>query len=146
MTYSEKLKEHPAYQPRGARNFKSKGCSPRMFREIRQNQDALAAHMRERRRQWFAFDLDTVPEWPGCYAVYIDGILTYIGQTENAKFRFQSHRAKGCVKKIEYGRVVVKLKLPRRYGEWAMTEIRLIKRLQPVLNRARVASMEGYSL
>lgn len=137
------LSDHPGCQPRGKRNFKSKGCSWKSFREIRENQDRLAEHLGKRARQWFAFDLYDVPEWPCCYVVYIDGEMAYIGQTENAKARFTSHRAKGCVKGIDYERVTLKLKLSRHYGEWAMTELRLIKRLRPLLNRARVASEVG---
>lgn len=134
---------HPAFQPRGKRNFKSAGCSSGSFRDARENQDRFAEFCKGRRRLWFTYGLHNLPEWPCCYVVFIDGALVYVGQTENAKVRFSAHRAKGVVRGIEFSRVTIKLKLPRKYGEWAMTELRLIKRLRPLLNRSRVASMPG---
>lgn len=122
--------------------FKPKGSSLRLFREARHMQDLFADYKKERRCLWFTFKgSDQLPQWACCYAVYIDDELVYIGQTENLMCRFQQHRAKGIVKGVPWGSFYIKAKLPRRYGEWAMTELRLIKRLRPRLNRARVYSL-----
>jgi len=110
------------------------------FRQHRNHQDKLADHCELRKNLWFEFDAFSVPEWPGCYVIYIDGEMVYVGQTENAKMRFRTHRTKGVLKGVLENRIRIKIKLGRRFGEWAMTEIRLIKRLLPKLNRARIGN------
>jgi hypothetical protein len=91
--------------------------------------------------RWQSYDFDDLRRWAdiptcgGCYVVYCDGQLAYIGQAEtNVKKRMQSY-------KINYGysntiytpwggcsSVQIKVRSPKRFGEWAMTELRLIKR------------------
>ena len=110
------------------------------FRELRTTENEIAAFRGQRKRQWFTIKAEH-PAWPCCYAIFIDGALVYIGQTENLQRRMQQHRNKGATKGVDRSRLVLKAKLPRRFGEWAMTEIRLIKRLRPMLNSARVFSL-----
>lgn len=105
-------------------------------------QNSYCDRMGERRRLWYAFIMYTLPEWPACYAIFIDGRLAYVGQTENVKFRFRHHSSKGILKNVDVDRIKVRVKLSRRFGEWAMAEIRLIKRLCPTFNRAKIASKE----
>lgn len=86
-----------------------------------------------------AWDL---PHGGGCYAIYIDGALAYIGQSSNLRARLATHKLQpsyGPDFDTPWGyakTLIIKVKLYRRYGEWAMTELRLIKRLQPPLNCA----------
>jgi len=83
-----------------------------------------------------------LPSAPACYVIYMDGRLVYIGQTSNIKTRLSNHDFR-----YDYGNAIItpwgqcqKLKMKvnygRRYGDWAMRELRLIKRLKPSLNCA----------
>ena len=83
-----------------------------------------------------------VPLGPACYAIYADGELVYIGQTHNLRKRLDAH---GCVV-ARYSNsfatawgifrgVVVKYRRIDRHGDWAMHELRLIRRLRPRGNR-----------
>lgn len=107
------------------------GCSPRHFRELCRHQNDFSAFTGRRRPLWRLIEVLNAPEWPCCYVVYIHGSLAYVGQTENLKKRLAAHFSKRF---LPAEGVTVKAKLPRRYGEWAMTELRLIKRLRPTLN------------
>lgn len=84
--------------------------------------------------------LRTFPSQPGCYVVYGDGELLYIGQTSNLYKRLAAHNIRyGYSNNIlapwgSFSQVVVKYRKSRRYGEWAMVEARLIKRIQPPFN------------
>lgn len=96
--------------------------------------------------RWRTFDLDALPERPGCYAVYCDGELVYIGQSLNVRQRVRAHG-------IDYARysnwfttpwggfryVVVKVRSSQRRGDWLMHEYRLIDRLCPRFNRLHAA-------
>lgn len=78
-----------------------------------------------------------------CYAIYFDDVLKYVGSTNNLRNRFSGHGFR-----YSYGKsfitpwaemdlplsMVIKFKPSRRYGDWMMTEARLIRRLQPVFN------------
>jgi excinuclease UvrABC nuclease subunit len=104
-----------------------------------------------RRQRWYAEEPislsrgyaslhDLFPQRPGCYAIYCDGILSYIGQTTNLYKRIYSYNFRvGFSPMIitpwgSFNHVLVKFRVPRVYGEWAMTELRLIRRLQPKFN------------
>jgi excinuclease UvrABC nuclease subunit len=85
-----------------------------------------------------------LPRCAGVYAVYFDDDLVYIGQSCNVANRFYEHRIRyGYAKNIhtpwsdvpETVRITVKVKPSRRLGDWAMWEIRLIARLQPIYNQ-----------
>ena len=81
-----------------------------------------------------------VPRVPACYVVYLEGVLTYVGQTVNLNHRLQEHIE--CARYSQmlltpWGdciNVLVKYRPSRRFGDWAMHELRLIKRLQPIGN------------
>lgn len=111
-------------------------CGIRTFRNYRDIQDELSDYSHRRRNLWFrvAMESGNLPAWPCCYVIYLDGSLTYIGQTDRFDFRVRQHVAKGLLKGVCPSRVTFKIKLCRRYGEWAMTELRLIRRIQPILN------------
>lgn len=93
---------------------------------------------------YFEFKWPELEERPGCYVIYLDGQLSYIGQASNIKARVSSYRPR-----FGYGNTIfhlvggkegickqylVKVRYSSRIGDWAMREIRLIKRLQPPLN------------
>lgn len=81
------------------------------------------------------------PDSPGCYVIYVDDRIVYVGQTTSLLKRLRSYKFNYAhysgVVKTPWGnceRIRVKYRIPKRYGEWAMTELRLIKRLQPIYN------------
>jgi excinuclease UvrABC nuclease subunit len=85
-----------------------------------------------------------LPSKPCVYAVYLDEKLVYIGQTNKLSNRFSGGRFKyGYARNLitpwgefcEATKVSIKVKFSERYGDWAMWEIRLIHRIQPVFNR-----------
>lgn len=91
--------------------------------------------------RWVQLDplTSALPSLPACYVVYLDGRLTYVGQTTNLRARLRRGHL------INYARysalidtpwgfcatVTVKARFADRYGDWAMRELRLIHRLQP---------------
>jgi hypothetical protein len=87
---------------------------------------------------------------PGCYVIYADGRLVYVGMADKVNVRVSSHmngRAKALEKAL--GRKVdswlVKYRPERFYGERATLELRLIRRLRPVLNRSGNGRKRGDS-
>jgi hypothetical protein len=83
---------------------------------------------------------ENFPPSPGCYVVYCDGKPVYIGQTTNLENRLYSYNFR-----YGYGggiltpwnacqKLLVKYRPSKKYGDWAMIELRLIKRLQPIFN------------
>jgi hypothetical protein len=94
-------------------------------------------------RSFSPFDADGLPQLPAVYAIYFDGELVYIGQTSNLRGRFKSHNVRhGYARNFHTpwgslpgtAAITAKAKPSRRYGDWAMIELRLIRRLRPRLN------------
>jgi hypothetical protein len=79
----------------------------------------------------------------GCYAIYIGGSLVYIGQSGNLRLRFR--RWGFCKRELDYfitpwgdvrvGDLKVKVAYSRKFGDWVMRELRLIRRLRPKFNK-----------
>lgn len=96
------------------------------------------------RGRWYSCEsMVGLPSLPGVYVVILDGRAIYVGQSENIRLRFISqHRVKrtGNIVKTPWGELPVKdtlrikFKISRRMGDWAMWEVRLIKRLRPEFN------------
>lgn len=95
--------------------------------------------------KWIVFDAGMcsllAPAEPGCYVVYIDGKIAYIGQSINVRKRFSMHGFNFAHYSNDYDTpwgqfdsVVIKVRFGDRYGDWAMRELRLIKRIKPHLN------------
>lgn len=96
--------------------------------------------------RWFGFDpiyLDGVPAAAGVYVIFIDGVAVYVGQSANIRGRLQQHRFNwgydGEIKtpwaSYESDRKLTgRAKISRRFGDWAMWELRLIRRLRPAFN------------
>lgn len=118
-------------------------CSKLRFLNERQTRWEIDLEMKRRRKQWYSFDLDkmeSLPNAPCCYVLYFDRRLVYVGSTESLSKRIKGH--------VEYARysagyttawgycnsVIVKAKFPNYYGQWLMTEFRLIRRLKPLFN------------
>jgi hypothetical protein len=103
----------------------------------------------ESRSRWSShdvFSLEQVPSAPGCYTFYLNGILFYVGSSENLKTRLLSYRisqrrdATTGHRLIitpwgEAETVTVKVSGSARFGDWLMRERRLIARLQPPGNK-----------
>lgn len=92
--------------------------------------------------RWVSFDLGNCifPRKPACYVIYLDGVLSYIGQASDLNKRISSHGIRlGYGNSIltkwgSFRSVVVKARFADRMGDWVMREIRLIHRIQPPLN------------
>jgi len=98
--------------------------------------------------KWKTFGLfpekGELPSKPCVYAVYFDKELVYIGQTNSLKNRFGGHAFRyGYAKNIHtpwqdvpsFVKIQIKAKFTERLGDWAMWEIRLIRRLKPLFNK-----------
>ena len=86
-----------------------------------------------------------LPPKSAVYAVYIGGKLTYIGQSVDIRNRFYEHNIRyGYAKNIitpwgdyqDDSTITIKYSLSKKYGDWAMRELRLIRRLRPPLNKS----------
>jgi excinuclease UvrABC nuclease subunit len=80
-----------------------------------------------------------LPSIPGCYVIYLRGRPFYIGSAQNLRTRFRTHQIE--INRIAYKTfegdpkdVRIKYRPMVKYGDWAMVELRLIRRLQPPLN------------
>ena|SRR3990167_1941 len=89
-------------------------------------------------------DLGEMPRAAAVYAVYLNAELCYIGQSVDLRNRFYEHKIRyGYGKTIilpwcdvhDEAEIVIKASTSRRYGDWAMRELRLIRRLKPRFNR-----------
>ncbi len=74
---------------------------------------------------------------PGVYAIYADGKLAYIGKSVNVRKRLCEHGIRGNKGRCLFGtfEIGLKVKYSKRYGDWAMWELRLLRRLKPSLNK-----------
>lgn len=82
-----------------------------------------------------------IPPIACCYVLIFDRTFVYVGQTINLKQRIMQHmfryRRPQNTLLTPWGEaktLSIKYKPSRVYGDWLMTEARLIKRLRPVLN------------
>lgn len=91
-------------------------------------------------RSWTPDD-DPLPRVSACYVIYVDGILSYVGQAENVRSRLGNHlRIARYSSRIEtpwgaFLDVTVKYRPSEKYGDFAMIERRLIRRLRPRFNK-----------
>lgn len=82
---------------------------------------------------------------PCVYCVQIDGITVYVGSTRQFRTRFCEHKFRnGYENNIHLPwcsianthKLTVKVGFTKRYGDWVMRELRLIRRLKPDFNIA----------
>lgn len=76
------------------------------------------------------------PTSPACYVIYVNSRLVYVGQSMNIRKRMVGHYCRPTCVWMKEKQIVMKYRLSRKYGDWAMVELRLIRRLQPNLNLA----------
>lgn len=93
---------------------------------------------------WIAFDpamVLTLPDLPAVYVIFLDGVLAYVGETQSLQKRFGHYEFKlgygneTLTKWGEFGLVIVKAGMSRRFGDWKYREARLIRRLRPRFNQ-----------
>ncbi len=91
------------------------------------------------------FELNAVPNEPCVYCITIDGVVVYVGSTRRFRSRFYEHKIRyGYANNIvtpwgTFGRSIniqIKVGFSKIYGDWAMRELRLIKKLRPCFNIA----------
>lgn len=96
--------------------------------------------------KWEVFAIDQfyedAPDFSGVYAVFnADGLL-YIGSSVAVVNRFRQHgirfRANAGMVSTPWGdfeHITIKVRKSERYGDWAMIELRLLRRLRPLRNK-----------
>ena len=92
--------------------------------------------------KWVVYDATTslLPRKPACYVIYLDGVMSYVGQTRDLSSRMSNHGIRAgygnsvFTKWGQFKEVIIKARFGDKYGDWAMRELRLISRLQPSLN------------
>lgn len=103
----------------------------------------LRSNFKNKSSKWVVFEGTEpylMPNSPGCYVIYLDGLLSYIGQSSNIRKRFQNYQIRQGYSSLiftpwgQFESVITKVHFGDKYGDWAMRELRLIKRLQPQLN------------
>jgi len=98
--------------------------------------------------KWKKFGLypnkTTLPNKACVYAVYFNDSLVYIGQSSSLSNRFSGHAFRYGYAKIIHTpwadipidtKIDIKAKFSEKLGDWAMWEIRLIRKLKPLFNR-----------
>jgi len=87
-------------------------------------------------RGWTKATRGSIPNMPGCYAIYRGRTLVYIGSTQNLNARLENHwrdsKRWGVTPNTP---LTIKVRVSRKAGDWLMIEYRLIKRLRPEVNR-----------
>ena len=95
-----------------------------------------------------AFPISELPNLPAVYVIMVDGITVYVGQSHYLRERINRHGIRlGYANNYHtpWGafpdtcRITAKAKLSCRYGDWAMWELRLIRRLKPQFNSTFVS-------
>lgn len=94
---------------------------------------------------WMPFVIDMlIVDWPCCYVVFSGPDVLYVGQTLNLKKRMRQHGFRtghDGMARTPWGNfpdVHIKANFGLKYGDWAMREARLIRRLQPRYNMAGI--------
>ena len=84
-----------------------------------------------------------IPNKPGVYVICIDGLPVYVGQSFDVRSWLYAHNIRyGYARNIllpwgsipDNQLVSVKVGFSKKYGDWTMRELRLIRRLQPKYN------------
>jgi hypothetical protein len=89
-----------------------------------------------------------IPEVAACYVIYADGKVIYVGSTENLASRLPHHlRFRRYTSWVDtpwgtFRDVTVKYYPSVQYGDWAMIELRLIRKLQPPGNTRGIRNPE----
>lgn len=95
--------------------------------------------------RWIYYDMNlnsNIAALPGCYVIYIDNKVAYVGSSINVRRRVNSHiqtSRYSATLKTPWGvyidnQISIKVHYILRYGDWTMRELRLINRLKPLFN------------
>lgn len=97
-----------------------------------------------RKSKWVTYEFSTniwkVKPIPGCYVVYADNELIYVGQSFNVSKRLLSYKFRygygGQIFSVFgiFNLIAVKVRYSTKFGDWAMREVRLIHKLKPRFN------------
>lgn len=91
-------------------------------------------------RKFDPADYQALPDAPVVYVFLVDERVVYVGETKSLRSRMRGYsikQAAGWGFFTPWGRatnLTAKFAPSRKYGDWAMRELRLIRRLQPVWN------------
>lgn len=89
---------------------------------------------------------------PGCYVVIASGVVQYVGSSNNVRRRMDAHGTfrwlHGAGVETPWGiftsvHFIIKVRYSTKYGDWAMRELRLIRRLRPLLNVTHNNTKDG---
>ena len=88
---------------------------------------------------------------PACYVLYIDGQLSYVGQSNTPAFRFRQHQIRNFDNMFqtpwgEFEDLYCKIYYPSRYGYESMLEKRLIKKIKPRFNKYTYRRKQKFGL
>lgn len=89
-----------------------------------------------------------IPSLPGCYVIFVDGVLAYVGSSNNLDQRIGNHfdnRNSPWLTKGHWSRhhFLIKFRLSERFGDYLMWEARLIYRLNPPFNKRKLRSLRN---
>jgi excinuclease UvrABC nuclease subunit len=85
-----------------------------------------------------------LPDIPCVYCLKLNGLVVYVGSTIRLRSRFYEHKIQhGYAKNIVLPwlsvgndtEITLKVKSSKKYGDWVMDEMRLIKKLSPIYNK-----------
>ncbi len=83
-------------------------------------------------------DLVVLPNVGACYVVYSGKRAVYVGSSGNLRARFSGRLtndgSRGVDLWLSLPNLWLKFKTTKRYGDWRMDELRLIRRLHPQFN------------
>lgn len=93
--------------------------------------------------RWVYFDTANKrwpPKLPGVYVIFFNGQVFYVGSSGTSVFaRCRSHYKCLRWKDVDKSKLFIKWRGSDRFGDWAMRELRLIRKLRPLRNDKHVA-------
>lgn len=142
--------ENKAKQPDACRDLSPRNAE-RATKEAHFLAELRAAGARLERQyfqpRWSEVNLLDVPRFPGCYALLLDGLVVYVGQTKDLRMRFSAHgwkprRSYLITKWGNFGDYSVKFRPERSAEKRRQLEGKLLRRLTPLFN-IRITSAGG---
>lgn len=98
-----------------------------------------------KRRRWRRFnprDSTTLPKGAGVYVVHLHGRAIYIGSSTTLSHRYRQHIHGLRYSEEKNWPAIMGLKgkyfSSKKFGDWAMIELRLVRRLRPDFNTRHV--------
>lgn len=99
---------------------------------------------------WKSLIDERIPDQPGVYVIFDGDKVLYVGSSCKMRARLHQHginwaHYSTCLK-TPWGffrKGNVKFRPSRKYGDWAMVELRLIRRLRPRHNKRHIPMEDG---